>query len=444
MMQSATKILFSLTLATAVLAGVFYAQGNPLGALIGGIVAVWLAALGAGKLQPWTGLLVSSLSAMMVSLYLGVQHKDAAGKSICSVDQTFDCDKVNSSAYAELFDIPIAFMGSSFYAGVAMLSILCLRSPAAYKYAAHLVAAGGVVSVLYSVFLAYVSIGIGAWCLFCISMYGLNGIILWQSWGLTRGSDKGILAGALGGGRSTNAFAGAAVVMLLGTMAWFNAGAGELPKGDSVDDLSALFEGIEGELTVDGTEPTYGSDAAKYTVVEFADFECPACGRLFPDIHELPKNDPDIQLLFKHFPLSGLCNEGLGGGRHKNSCGAAKAADCAKRQGKFWELTRLMFKNQKHVDPEGIEIMAKQVGIDTEALKACVADPLTDAKVRSDAAHGQAAGVHATPSIYLKGLYGDTWVLVTSGPKGLAKLVAAHKAGKPFPETPPAPKPHKH
>ena len=60
MMQSATKILFSLTLAAAVLAGVFYAQGNPLGALIAGIVAVWLAALGAGKLQPWTGLLVSN------------------------------------------------------------------------------------------------------------------------------------------------------------------------------------------------------------------------------------------------------------------------------------------------------------------------------------------------------------------------------------------------
>ena len=444
MMQSSHKLVFGLTLAAGVTAGALYAQGNALGALVGGIATVWLAAIAAGKAKPWIGLLVSSLSALCVSLYLGVQHKGAAGKSICSVDQTFDCDKVNSSAYGELFDIPIAFLGSSFYAGVAMLAILCLRSPSAYKHAAHLVATGGAVSVLYSAFLGYVSIGIGAWCLFCISMYGLNAIILWQAWGLTRGSDTGIVSGALGGGRSTNAFVGAAVVMLLGTMSWYNAGAGELPQGDSVTDLSALFEGIEGELTLDGTEPSYGSDSAKYTVVEFADFECPYCGRLFPEVHQLPKDDPDIQLLFKHFPLDGLCNEGLGTGRKKNSCGAAKAADCAKRQGKFWELTRLMFKNQQHVDPEGIEIMAKQVGLDTEALKACVADPLTDAKVRADAAHGQAAGVHATPSLYLKGLYGDTWVLVTSGPKGLAKLVSAHKAGKPVPETPPPPKPHKH
>ena len=179
-------------------------------------------------------------------------------------------------------------------------------------------------------------------------------------------------------------------------------------------------------------------------MVEIADFECPYCARLFPDIHALPKQDPDIQLMFKHYPLSGLCNEGLGTDRHKNACGAARAADCAKRQDKFWDLTRLMFKNQKHLDIEGIEIMAKQVGLDVDALKVCIDDPLTDAKVRTDVAHGSAVGVHATPSLFLQGLYGDQWVLVGSGPKGVAKLVAAHKAGKAFPAVPPAPKPHKH
>ena len=54
------------------------------------------------------------------------------------------------------------------------------------------------------------------------------------------------------------------------------------------------------------------------------------------------------------------------------------------------------------------------------------------------------AAAYTPHQVQTKGLYGDTWVLVTSGPKGLAKLVSAHKAGKPFPETPPPPKPHKH
>ena len=103
-----------------------------------------------------------------------------------------------------------------------------------------------------------------------------------------------------------------------------------------------------------------------------------------------------------------------------------------------------MFKNQKNVDPDGIRFMAQQVGLDVDALMACADDPMTDEKVRRDVKHGSDAGVHATPSLFLKGLYGSEWVMVTGGPKAVAKLVAAHKAGSPFPETPPAPKPHRH
>ena len=444
MNRKSIVIPLALALISAVAAGVFWSQDNTLGALLGVIVAAWLSAIGAGLYQRWLGVWVAAASALMVSLYLGVQHKGVAGKSICSVSQTFDCDKVNASEYAELAGIPIAFLGTSFYAGVIMLAVLSLRSPGAYKHAGHLVTAGAWISVLYSIFLANASMGIGAWCLFCISLYGLNGIILWLGLGLVKSSDDSVFKGAFAGGRSTNAFVGAASLMLIGTMAWNNAGANEIPEGDSIADLSGLFSAVEGGLTLDGTEPSFGSASAKYTVVEFADFECPYCGQLFPEIHHLPEGDPDIQLMFKHYPLSGLCNEGLGTDRHQNSCGAARAADCANRQSKFWELSRLMFKNQKHLDPEGIEIMAKQVGLDAEALKVCIDDPLTDAKVRSDVAHGNKAGVHSTPSLFLRGLYGDTWVLVSSGPKGVAKLVAAHKAGKDFPARPPKAKPHQH
>jgi protein-disulfide isomerase len=444
MITKNVQILFGLAALLGAGAGFLWSTDNQLGTMLCGIGAVWVACTGAGLWKRWLGLLAASSSALLVSLYLGIQHKGVAGKSICSVDETFDCDKVNSSAYAELFDIPIAFLGSSFYAGVIALAILSLRSGAAYKLAPHIVALGAWGSVLYSAFLAYASFGLGAWCLFCISLYGLNALVLYLALGLVKQSDTGVVKGALAGGRSTNAFVGAAALMLVGTMAWYNAGANELPQGDTVEDLSSMFSAVEGSLTVDGTEPSYGSDAAKYTVVEFADFECPYCGRLFPEIHHLPDEDSDIQILFKHYPLSGLCNEGLGTDRHVNACAAARAADCANRQGKFWDLSRLMFKNQKHLDAEGVEIMAKQVGLDVAALTACAADPLTDAKVRNDVAHGAAAGVHATPSLFLKGLYGDDWVLVTGGPKAVAKLVKAHKAGKSFPAEPPAPKPHSH
>ena len=240
----------------AVAAGLAWSQGHQLAGLFGVILAVWTLTLGSGQISRWLGLLVAGASALMVSLYLGVQHKGVAGKSICSVSETFDCDKVNSSVHAELFDIPIAFLGSSFYAGVIALAILSLRNPGGYKLAPNIVAAGAALSVLYSAFLAYASIEIGAWCLFCISLYGLNAITLYLSWGLAKQNDEGVFKGALAGGRSTNAFLGSAVVMLIGTMAWYSAGADEIPQGDSVEDLSSLFSAVEGDLMLDGTEPT--------------------------------------------------------------------------------------------------------------------------------------------------------------------------------------------
>ena len=66
MMKSAPKIVVGLTLVAGVTAGVLFATGSTLGALIAGIAAVWLAAIAAGKAQPWLGLLVSSVAAMLV------------------------------------------------------------------------------------------------------------------------------------------------------------------------------------------------------------------------------------------------------------------------------------------------------------------------------------------------------------------------------------------
>ena len=123
-------------------------------------------------------------------------------QSFCTVDELFDCDKVNSSVYSELFDIPIAFLGSSFYAGVVALAILSLLGRKEYPLAAHLVAAGSAASVLYSAFLAYASYDMGVFCLLCISLYGFNLLLLVVALGLAKGSETGVFKGALAGGRA--------------------------------------------------------------------------------------------------------------------------------------------------------------------------------------------------------------------------------------------------
>jgi protein-disulfide isomerase/uncharacterized membrane protein len=440
-------IPFVLSILSGIAAMVMWDPSDRALALFLGITSGWLVSIAAGVFHRWVGVLVSAVSALMVSLYLGVQHKNASESLFCTASETMDCGAVINSEYGTLFDVPVAFLGSGFYAGLIVLAVLALRGNAGYQKAASLVRATSVIAVLFSCYLAWASFQLGKGCPFCISMYGLNILILVFSILLVRDGGQGTKGTADGdvGDRSLNAFMAGAVIVLIGSMGWYSSVDDGVPEGDSVEDLAQLLSATEGPLTVDGTEPTLGPDAPSYTVVEFADFECPYCAKLFPGIHALPETHSDLQLVFKHYPLSPMCNDSIKGDRHLMACGAARAADCAKRQNRFWEMSKFMFMNQKHLDEEGIEVIAKQVGLDIEALATCMEDPLTHAKVKTDIAHGEEVGVHSTPSLFLKGLYADgTWVRVEGGPDVADKLVAAHKAGKPFPATPPQPKPHSH
>ncbi len=193
--------------------------------------------------------------------------------------------------------------------------------------------------------------------------------------------------------------------------------------------LRKLYSRPAGSLEIDGTEPILGSPSAPYTLVEFADFECPYCGLVFPQLHEIVDANSDLQLKFKHYPLSPICNESIGRDMHPLACGAAASAECARPQGKFWELSDLMFKNQQFLKPEEVSFMAKQAGLDLAAFSACVTDTRAMEAVKADIAHAEAVGITGTPSLFLKGVVGDGWVKVEGGPDEVALLLEAARKG---------------
>ncbi len=435
--------------AAAIGAGIMQSGDHSMGALVAAILSGWFVCGGAAALHRWAGVLVGSMLALSVSLYLGVQHAGLS-ESICSVSATFDCDKVNTSTYSELFGVPIAFLGSGFYAAVALISVLSLRfaSSGRYSRGPHLVAAGGLLSVAYSVFLAGASMSLGAWCLFCISLYGLNLLITVCAWQLCRNTDRGVVAGTLEGlsgkvDRSFGAMVGGGLVVLIGAM-WWNSGAGTAPVAKTSQDLSKLFESTEGSLNLDGTEAALGPVGAQVTVVEFADLQCGACAASFPKLMAFSKDNPDVRVLFKHYPLSSVCNEGIQGERHKDACGAAASAECALEQGRFWDLVRLMFANQRDLDEDGRAFLARQVGLDMAAYEPCLVRPDIALGIRLDVQHANTVGVHATPSIFVKGISTDgKWVSIRGGVSALSSLVQAHRDGRTIPATP-APVPHQH
>jgi protein-disulfide isomerase/uncharacterized membrane protein len=416
--------------------------GASVGGILGGVAVGWVlvAALLAWK-RP-AGVLGGGLMGLGLSLYLGKQHNPDAGESFCSAGDVFNCDVVNRSEWSEVGGVPVALIGAGFYAACAVAGFFWMRDPARHGRVPHLVTLGGGLSLLFSAFLAFQSYQLGSWCLFCIGLYGVNALLFTSGFlgmkGSTDSMAQAISAAIFGkDDRSSNVMLTAGIVTFVASMFWYRSLGGEstLPVNDAGKvDYSGLYEPVNGKLEIDGTEPILGDPAAPYTVVEFADFECPHCGKFAPMLDELVKKQPKVRVLFKHYPLSNLCNPAISSAFHENACGAARGAECARLQGKFWEMDKVMFMNQQFLAESDLLVMAEQVGLDVATFKTCLASPEADLAVRADADHGNKAGVDSTPSLFLSGIKpGGEFVRVKGDPEDALALINAHLAGTPLP-----------
>jgi len=140
--------------------------------------------------------------------------------------------------------------------------------------------------------------------------------------------------------------------------------------------------------------PSFGPASAEVTVVEFADFQCPACARTVQLLDQLVSDfSPHVRIVFKHYPLPS----------HPQAESAARAAVAAQLQGKFWEMHHKLFAGQKLLSPESIEEYARDAGLDVARLKADAASPDSLARVRKQLAEGNRIGVASTPSLFING-----------------------------------------
>ena len=185
----------------------------------------------------------------------------------------------------------------------------------------------------------------------------------------------------------------------------------------STVDIMSIVEELPVALPLDGSEPVMGDRNAKIQLVEFADFECPHCAMVAPQLKTLLSANPAVNLRFKHYPISNICNPNIGGEGHGNACLAATATDCALKQGKFWEMNSIVFKNQSYLSRKDIEFMAEaQVQLEMTQFKTCLDDANgTVLKgIQSDIAAAETVGVTGTPSIYINGIgNADKWYKLT-------------------------------
>ncbi|MEL6183032.1 MAG: thioredoxin domain-containing protein [Myxococcota bacterium] len=141
-------------------------------------------------------------------------------------------------------------------------------------------------------------------------------------------------------------------------------------------------------------QPSLGNPDAPHMLVEFADFRCPHCKDAFGELVRFVQSREDVRLVYYFFPLSGFGEE---------SVISARAAEAARRQGKFWEMATVLYANQLEFTEASVRGYAQELGLDMDDFE----EDFTSEDVRSvvfgDKALGAEVGVQGTPAVYVDG-----------------------------------------
>jgi uncharacterized membrane protein/protein-disulfide isomerase len=388
----------------------------------------------------WTLALLAGIVGMLLSAYALWEYvmavSDPAHVSFCSISASISCDAVARSAWSTIFGIPIASYGVlSFF----VMVVLVAGPPLCWiKEAVFLLSFLGLIG---SVVLFYISkIVIGVVCPVCLLVYGcwLALAVLTMPWCKSQGVGRSLLRGVTqiaefptrlvglhaDGPPSAYLFIGTITGLVVGFVSASVPVFYQRPTGSSNSAVVAMREravddwsrGPERRIpdVSEGPARDYfsGPDSAPITLVEYADFECPACHNMYWVVEEILKQyQGKIRYSLRNFPFDQSCNALVSRPMHKHACVAAMFARCAGAQGKYYESARALYSvpeiRAAQQDPEVVRVILRQavinVGVDPVVLDACVASNEQKEAIDRDVTTADSLGLEGTPFIWING-----------------------------------------
>ncbi|HFC04906.1 MAG TPA: DsbA family protein [Rhizobiales bacterium] len=143
-----------------------------------------------------------------------------------------------------------------------------------------------------------------------------------------------------------------------------------------------IFRG-EGDLVI-------GNPNGDVTMVEFFDYNCGYCKRSLPDVMKMIKNDKNVKVVMKEFPILG-----------EGSNFAARAAIASREQGKYWEFHLALLKKRGAVNEASVMKTAKLMGLDVEKLRKDMKAPVVDQIIKRNYAIAQQLNINGTPAFII-------------------------------------------
>lgn len=301
------------------------------------------------------------------------------------------CDEVARSPYSRIAGIPVAALGFGYFGVLLVLALSRLQYPEQWRGYGNALAALSTLGLLAFAYFTYIQLFVlnlyekGAPCWWCLGAAGSNLVV----WLLSLIGLRGVPSAS--GMLTRELLQSVAVSLLLivaglayGGWQWNRVTTAEVQQADN-EKLTLLY--------LDGQGWRKGNENAPLVIVEFSDFQCPACKQAYEMLESqiLPQLGDKALFVFRHYPLVNI---------HPMAWAAAAAAEEAGEQGKFWEMYAALFESQQELTPARIEQIAKQLGLDSKQVRYAVDNhnEVHFKKIYRDFEEGSKLGVSSTPT----------------------------------------------
>ena len=331
-------------------------------------------------------LLALSLLGLFDALYLLWVYTSPSRPIVCLGS---GCDAVRASSYAHLFGLPLPAFGVANYAVLGLLIfaevLVSARLGRAIQYAVAGISCAGFLFSIYLTSLSeFVIHALCAWCV--VSALVVTGIFVLSLFGLRRPLAPAPPDAVISRVRTN--FVLCVVALVVGVPAFIL-----LSRHGELADAPEASSRTLAEHLVRPDSHMAGNLSAPLTIVEFGDFECPACGLSEEAARQIRAQYGDrIRFVFRQFPLSKI---------HPQAEKAAEASECAAEQGKFWEGVEKLYSEQADLSVDALERYAGEIGLDQSRFNQCLDSGETVSRIKQDLADGRALGVHGTPTFFI-------------------------------------------
>jgi protein-disulfide isomerase len=155
---------------------------------------------------------------------------------------------------------------------------------------------------------------------------------------------------------------------------------------------------IDKPLTIRETDALWGKPDAPNTIVTFVDYQCPYCVDVYTNLKRIEDDfisTGKAKIIFRDYPLR----------MHKSARQYAAAVECARRQGKFWEMADHILKSKDKPDSTSIDKWLDELRLDKVAFNVCVVDSSVENLIEKDIEEAKSYGVRGTPALFINDVY---------------------------------------